>query len=152
MFAKGRFVSDPIHLELGAEGLDFKRADIEVYGIDQSGPSYEGRVFLNNPGANADTPPTADNGYAGSFHVYGYGIWPADVVKDAVHEGPEAPSAEQEGIRAPIQKEVIATETVRRAAATGRDPIVTIVPVYHGHRHRDASDALKLEGVKIVVR
>jgi hypothetical protein len=147
MFAMGRYVSPPIRLNLGAEGLDFKRADIEVYGVDLSGPSYEGRVFLNNPDADADTPPAPENGYAGSFHVYGYGIWPGDIGKAT-----DASSAGHAGVRAPIQKEVIATEAVRRAAAKGGDIIVTIVPVYHGKALPDASDALKLDGVRIVPR
>jgi hypothetical protein len=147
MFAKGRFVSAPIHLELGAEGLNFERADIEVYGLDQSGTSYEGRIFLNNRDANSETPTKPENGYAGSFHVYGYGIWPGDLRGNAEDEG--LPS---QRIRAPIQKDVVATEAVRAAAARGQDIIVTIIPVYYGNPLRDADDALKLEGVRILVR
>ena len=146
MFVRGRFVSPPIRLSLGPEGLDFERADIEVYGLDQSGPSYEGRIFLNNPAADSKTPPTPENGYAGSFHVYGYGIWPGDVGKD-----PETRALESEGIRAPITKAVIATEAVRAAAARDREITVTIVPVYQGNPPRDAGEALKLEDVKIVL-
>jgi len=69
MVTKGRFTSAPIPLKLGAKGLKFERGDILIHGVDQSGPSFEGRVFLNNPRATADTPTTAENGYAGSFHV-----------------------------------------------------------------------------------
>jgi hypothetical protein len=147
MFASGRFVSEPIELNLGPRGLNFDRADIEFYGIDQSGPSYEGRVFLNNPNATSETPRTGENGYAGSFHVYGYGIWPADIGKD-----PASRAAASAVIRAPIEKVVIATEPVRLAAAASSKITVTVVPVYPGNPPRDASDALKLEGVRIIVR
>src|SRR5262245_22746778 len=74
----GKFTSPPIPLNLGSKKDGFDRADIEIFGIDQSGASFEGRVFLNNPDANFSTPLSPEHGYAGSFHVYGYGIWPAD--------------------------------------------------------------------------
>jgi hypothetical protein len=142
---KGRFVSAPIPLNLaGKPGFD--RADIEVHGIDQSGASFEGRVFLNNPEATLETPLTPQHGYAGSFHVFGYGVWPADVGKDRAEV-----AASADVIRAPISKTVIATEAVRRAARQGDSARVTIVPVYAGHPPHDASDAFKLEGVRIIV-
>ena len=147
MLANGRFVSAPIRLELGAEGLNFERAEIQVYGLDQSGASYEGRIFLNNRDANSETPTKPENGYAGSFHVYGYGIWPGDLREDGADYGPP-----RESIRAPIQKDVVATEAVRTAAARGDEIIVTIIPVYYANPLRDARDGLKLEGVRIVVR
>jgi hypothetical protein len=143
---KGRFVSEPIPLNLGSKKNDFARADIEVYGIDQSGASFEGRVFLNNPQATLTTPLSKEDGYAGSFHVFGYGIWPADVGKEGDEKSPAS-----ESIRAPISKTVIATEAIRRAAAKGNDAQVTVVPVYPGNPLRDASDAFKLEGVRIIV-
>ncbi|HEY6271038.1 MAG TPA: hypothetical protein VIX19_03480 [Terriglobales bacterium] len=133
-------------MNLGSKERGFDRADIEVYGIDQSGASFEGRVFLNNTEATLKTPLTAGHGYAGSFHVYGYGIWPADAVADKAAT-PEA----SEGIRAPITKTLIATEAVRRAAAKGNEARVTVVPVVPGNPPRDAGDAFKLEGVRIIV-
>lgn len=142
----GKFTSAPIPLNLGSKQDDFDRADIEIYGIDQSGASFEGRVFLNNPKATLKTPLSADQGYAGSFHVYGYGIWPADVAADHAAK----PSA-AEGIRAPITKTVIATEAVRRAAVQGKEVRVTVVPVFPGNPPRDAGDAFRLEGARIIV-
>jgi hypothetical protein len=143
----GRFISPPIRLGLGSEGLNFDRADIEIYGIDQSGPSFEGRIFLNNPKATAETPPTVENGYAGSFHVYGYGIWPDDVGKDRATREAES----RNKIRAPIVKTVIATDAIRVATARSPEVTVTVVPVYSGNPPRDAGDALKLEEVRIVL-
>lgn len=141
----GRYVSTAIPLNLGSKKDGFDRADIEIYGIDQSGASFEGRVFLNNPEATLATPLSPENGYAGSFHVYGYGIWPADVTAR-----PAKPAGSQ-GIRAPITKTLIATEAVRRAAAKGNEASVTVVPVFPGNPPRDAGEAFKLEGVRIII-
>ena len=48
------------------------RADLVFYGVDQSGPSYEARVFLNTPEATIDTPTDLANGYVGSFTIFGH--------------------------------------------------------------------------------
>ncbi len=148
MASKGRFVSEPIRLQLGPKGLRFERADIEFQGVDQSGPSFEVRVFINNPTADLETPPNSDHGYAGSFHVYGYGIWPADIGKDRAQIAAESADV----TRAPIQKTLIATEAIRKAAAQGENITVTVVPVYPGNPPRDASDAFKLAKVNVTVR
>jgi len=139
---QGKFTSKPIHLKLGAKGLNFQRADILVHGVDQSGDSFEARVFLNNPEANRETPADPKHGYAGSFSVYGYGVWP---------EKPGDPPLEPNTIRAPIEKDVIATEAVRAAAAHSAYVVVTIVPVFPRDRLTDAHDALKLQGVSIEI-
>jgi hypothetical protein len=145
MSFSGSFVSEPIPVDLGPQGLNFKRADIEISGLDQSGPSFEGRVFLNNPGADVETPLEPENGYAGSFHVFGYGIWPEDVPEPAPR-----PQRSSEGVRAPITKDVIATDAVRAAAAKNPAIVVTIVPVF-----RENAPAATLKtfhpNVKIVV-
>jgi hypothetical protein len=49
----------------------YARADIEVHGVDQAVPSYEGRIFLNNAEADAETARDAAHGYLGSFFVFG---------------------------------------------------------------------------------
>src|SRR5215213_2955245 len=67
------YVSDPIALDLESMENRFYRADLEIYGLEHGGASYEGRVFINNRNANQETPKTAENGYAGSFYVFGHG-------------------------------------------------------------------------------
>lgn len=49
----------------------YKRADVELHGVDQVVPSYEGRIFVNRPDADRDTPTDTENGYLGSFFVFG---------------------------------------------------------------------------------
>jgi hypothetical protein len=141
MFA-GKFTSKPIRLSLGPNGLSFQRADVLVHGLDQAGDSFEGRVFLNNPQANIETPADPKHGYAGSFNVYGYGLWP---------EKPGDPPSNPDTIRAPIDKDLIATDAIRVAAAHSPEVTVTIVPVFARDPVEDAAGAMKLEGVSIKI-
>jgi hypothetical protein len=66
-----RFHSEP--LDLPADRADVVRADLILYGVDHSGPTYEARIFLDNPKASASTPLTPEKGYAGSFTIFGHG-------------------------------------------------------------------------------
>jgi hypothetical protein len=103
---------------------DARRAEIVFAGVDQAGPSFEGRVFLNNPDADETTPRAPDTGYAGSFHVYGYGEPAPPAVADAK-------AREQAGRAvAPIEKRLHADEAaVRRALEGSGELTVTVVPV-----------------------
>lgn len=87
------------------------RADIVLAGIEQAGPSFELRVFVNNPAADAETARSLDAGYAGSVYVYGYGT----------------PPAERPHIL--MTRYVTANDAVRAAAAKGSSVFVTLVPV-----------------------
>ena len=49
----------------------YRRADIELHGVDQAVPSYEAHIFLNNPRATENTKLTARNRYLGSFSIFG---------------------------------------------------------------------------------
>jgi len=101
-----KYVSPPIHVPTHTS---FSRAGIQFDGVEQAGAAYEGRVFLNNAEADAETPRTTEHGYAGSFHVYGLGV-----------TLPE---------KASISKSVIATEAVRAAVRKSGIVTVTVVPV-----------------------
>jgi hypothetical protein len=118
----------------GAAGV--LRGDIEVSGLDHGGPSYEVRIFLDNPHADAETEPTPDNGYAASIYVYGYGDPPA---------GEDAIRGEQTSN--PITRSVMATDAVRAAAQRGRQATVTLVAVGAEGDAIDLADA----GVAVLV-
>src|SRR5437016_3656407 len=90
------------------------RAEIVFTGVDQAGPSFEGRVFLNNPDADVTTARTPETGYAGSFHVYGYGEPPPPAIADA-----QATRAEGGRSIAPIEKRVDADKRALAAALAG---------------------------------
>ena len=97
-------------------------------GVEQAGPSFEGRVFLNNPDADESTPATDDAGYAGSFHVFGYGAAAPPAMKEARSE------RESEGPAvAPIEKRVRVDPVVARRATSGPLTVTVVsVPVEAG--------------------
>src|SRR3954470_3597555 len=93
----------------GLEGA--KRAELVFTGVEQAGPSFEGRVFLNNPGADESTARDPSSGYAGSFHVYGYGTTLPPAMEDAR-------ARRQSGAEAiaPIEKRVQVEASALRSA------------------------------------
>jgi hypothetical protein len=52
-----RFISEPLELPEHDPKADFVRAELQFEGVDHSGLSYEARVFLNRPDADAETAP-----------------------------------------------------------------------------------------------
>lgn len=104
---------------------DEHRAELVFEGVEQAGPSFEARVFLNNPEADESTPRTPEAGYAGSFHVYGYGAQaPPEMAEAKARRAPDA------GPVAPIEKRVHADEGALRAALEHGDELtVTVVSV-----------------------
>ncbi|HET9592290.1 MAG TPA: hypothetical protein VFP17_05170 [Solirubrobacterales bacterium] len=65
-----RFTSQPI--ELPAADHPFARADLIFYGLDHSGASYEGQVFLDQRGVGSGADPS-HRAYVGSFFIFGHG-------------------------------------------------------------------------------
>jgi hypothetical protein len=86
-----RLVTPPLEIPRRPDGRDYDHADLELNGIDHSGLSYQGRVFLNNPRANENTALDAAAGYAGSFHIFGHGGCFGDVGHCDVPTGPQDP-------------------------------------------------------------
>jgi hypothetical protein len=85
------------------------RADVVLSGVEQGGPSFEARVFLDNPSADEETERTPPNGYVGSAYVYGYGAAPP---------GEPAPSVEPATAAAPTTRSIIVTDK------PGAEPLV----------------------------
>lgn len=124
-----RFTSDPIPIPAAASGSQrapLERVDVVVDGLDQAGPSFEARVFVDNPDADERTPLDPAEGYVGSIHVYGYGQLPDDPPSPAEGSGPRPPLA-------PMRRVLPATEAMRELVARGRPVVVTVVAVpYQG--------------------
>lgn len=118
-----------VRISIGGLDREFSRADIEFHEIDHAGPSYQGRVFINNPHATEATERLEENGYAGAFHVFGHGGCFGDPGHCDVHErGPFDPRPAHP--LTPALKVVTATEALRGALATDHDEMtITIVPV-----------------------
>ena len=108
----------------------FDRADIVFHGVDHAGPSYEARVYLNNPKATEDTPLEPDAGYAGSFHIFGHGGCLGDPGHCDVHEDARDPyDMRFPHPLTPAKKHVTVTSTLREIAKTAKTVTVTGVPV-----------------------
>jgi hypothetical protein len=108
----------------------YTRADLLVYGVRHDGPSFEARVFFNKPDANADTPLSLEEGYAGSFRVFGHG-WctgtngHCDVPRDRRSFDRRPPHH-----LTPSVKRVVVTDGLRFALQNNASDLsVTFVPV-----------------------
>jgi hypothetical protein len=139
----GRVFTYSPRVDTGSRGGNFRRADILFDGLDQAGPSFEARVFLNNPLANKETDTTPENGYVGSLHVYG--LWPEGSKETAVQEGGSRQP------RAPMTRYITATEPIRVALAEGDTVWVTVVAVPYGESQADLDLNLGSIQVAIVV-
>ena len=124
--------SAPLELPEVDDIAELSRADLVFYGVDHSGPSYEGRVFLNNAGADATTARDPEQGYAGSFMVFGHN----GCYGDEGHCLPDQRTTDEFDLRAPhpltpLTITTIATEAVRRAVEDPdvREIAVTVVAV-----------------------
>ena len=121
-----RYDSAPI--ELARLDREFSRADIVFHSVDHAGPSFEARVFLNNPDANPDTPMHEEAGYAGSFFIFGHGGCFGDEGHcDVPERRPYDPRRSHP--LTPARKTLIATEALRRAFDQADTVTVSVVPV-----------------------
>jgi hypothetical protein len=139
-------------LETGRLDAEFSRIDIEFLGVDHSGSSYEARVYLNNPAADAQTDRSAGAGYAGSYYVFGHGGCLGDAghcdVRPRRAFDPR-PGHHLTGAR----KVVIAAERVaQKALAAGDQVTVTVVALVTavGPASGWDDDVLKFDRVRIV--
>ena len=127
-----RFVSPPLEVPVLDEGEAVGRADLVFYGVDHSGPSYEARVFVNRPDADEETPLDAQEGYVGSFTVFGH----AGCYGDEGHCLPEQRFGDEFDQRPPHPlepwtKTVIGNDALKRAIqdSSVTEVTVTVVPV-----------------------
>ena len=109
---------------------ELSRADLVFYGVDHSGPSYEARVFVNNPQADTATERVLEEGYAGSFTVFGHN----GCFGDAGHCMPDQRTRDEFDVRAPhplqpLTMTVIATDAIRRALVDPETTTVTVTVV-----------------------
>jgi hypothetical protein len=144
-----RFVSDPLAVPPAEQGYEWSSAELLVYGVDHSGPSYEVRVFVDAADADVGTPLTVEDGYAGCFTVFGHG----GCFGDEGHCDPNARYTDEFDVRLPHQSEtqtkvVSVTEALRR---TGADAVsVTLVAVEPTEDGPRPSDAFRASEIRLV--
>lgn len=124
------FTSKPVSIDFAGPEHRFYRADIEFDGLYHGEASYEGRVFLNNPKADAATPKTLENGYAGSFYVFGHGGCLGDPGHCEINETRrESYDFRPPHPLTPALKRVTVTDALREIAKRRKQVTVTVVPV-----------------------
>jgi hypothetical protein len=86
-----RYVSPGLQVPPRNELSGYDRIDLELRGVDHSGNSYEVRVFVDAPDADAGTPTEENPSYAGSFYIFGHGPCLGDDGHCDVRRGPLTP-------------------------------------------------------------
>jgi len=141
----------PKSVAVGDLPSQYGRADLEFIGLDHAGASYEGRVYVNNPHADANTQPTEANGYAGSFYIFGHGGCFGDVGHCDVHPKRDQFDPRPSHPLEPIKKVVVATEAIKAAAAKGSSIGVTVVPVVTSWTDKsDTADVVSFDHINLV--
>src|SRR2546421_7304784 len=124
------FSSPPVPIDFAGPDHRFNRIDLEIHGIFHGEASYEGRIFFNNPNADRNTPRTAENGYAGSFHIFGHGGCLGDPGHCEVNEhGREPYDFRPPHPLTPAAKRVVVTDVLRELGRTTQEVTITVVPV-----------------------
>jgi tyrosinase len=145
------YTSEPV--DVGALDRNPSRADIVFHHVDHAGASYEGRVYLNNPAADASTGYDHPS-YAGSYHVFGHGGCLGDpghcVVKP---RRPYDPRPSHPLTK--IKKVVVATEPLKRAMEESDKSTVTVVPIieplpYEPDDDKHVTDPVHIDYVQIL--
>jgi hypothetical protein len=148
------FVSNPASVTLTAPNEPYRRADVELHGVDHSKASYEGRLFINNPGADPETPTTHDS-YIGSFWIFGHGGC-------AGEEGHCEPPLERrandfrpEHQLTPMSKRVIVTDKLKTLVPAGQEFLLRIVPIVRPEHAEElpsnlVSDLLQFDRVDLL--
>jgi tyrosinase len=123
------YTSKPVSIEFAGASHRFASADLEILGLDHSQASYEGRVYFNNPKADASTPKTLAEGYAGSFYIFGHGGCFGDVGHCEVNERLDAYDLRDPHPLRPTLARVPVTAALKQFAKSHAEIRITIVPV-----------------------
>jgi hypothetical protein len=147
------YVSKELQLDISKLENDFKRADIEIHNVDHSGLSYEGRVFLNNPNASQKTKLTLDEGYVGSYHIFGHGGCYGDLGHCAIPKERGKYDFRPSHHLKPEYKRIIITDALRKLGKNTDKFIISIVPFVPSRTSESNSnsrDIIKFDKIGIV--
>jgi hypothetical protein len=144
------YISKPIRLNIKKLENPFYRADLEFHRVDHSADSYEGRVFLNNPNANQDTPKTLKEGYVGSYHIFGHGGCYGDDGHCEIRRDRRPYDYRPPHQLTPLYKRLIVTDALRKFGKDTDKFTVTIVPVLAGGSTMKNEHIVKVDKISIV--
>ena len=128
---------------------DVSRADVVLVGVDHEGDSFVGHVYLGNPKATYETERDPEQGYAGSFSVFGH----AGCFGDKGHCDPRQRFTDEFDYRpphplTPLTKTVIVTEALKRCTGS---VVVTIVAADETGEDGRPSDALEFQELRLLL-
>lgn len=147
------YTSEPLPLPGETNGVPFARVDLRFIDVDHSGESFEGRIFLNNPGATLRTATTNENGYAGSLYIFGHPHCWGDAGHCEVTPGPLHGFDDRYPHHlVPQVHEVEVTELVQAIVTTGtKTATVTVLPIIRrGGRRRIDDQQLQFSQLQLV--
>lgn len=146
------FTSQPVKIDFAGPDHRFVRADLEIDGIFHGEASYEGRIFLDNAKATANTPRTLAQGYAGSFYIFGHGGCLGDPGHCEVNEHNRAAyDFRSPHPLTPAFKRVTVTNALRQVAKSRNEITITIVPVVTAiNKLCDPENVFRCRGLRIV--
>jgi hypothetical protein len=108
------------------------RVDLELEGVDTFQDTYEGRVYIDNPDADATTGRDPDAGYAGSFYMFGHSNCLGAEGHCDVDKGPPINPYDYRrphDLAGQTHKIEITDALLRTGASAGSTFTVTIVPL-----------------------
>lgn len=123
------YISKEINFDIKKLENEFYRADIEIHNVDRSVPSYEGRIFLNNPVAHQKTEPILENGYVGSYHIFGHAGCYGDVGHCELPRGERMYDFRPSHHLKPIYKRVVVTDALKKIGKSTNKFTISIVPI-----------------------
>ncbi len=147
-----RYVSDPpLPLSPAVREGSFGGAQLIFYDVDHSGSSFEALVFLNAPEAGVETPLTPEEGFAGSFVIFGHG----GCVGGEGHCDYSARPADAFDNRplhplTPQTKLVDISAALKRVHADADRLTVTVLPVMPGAEGARLADVLTFSAMRLV--
>lgn len=146
-----RYDSAPVPLSPAARSGEFSGAQLIFYDVDHSGDSFEGRVFLNASEAGLETPREAEQGYAGSFAIFGHGGCVGDEGHCDVPQKAKDPfDSRPLHALTPQTKTVDIGEALRRVHADGDSIVVTVLAIVAGAEESGLQDILHFTAMRLV--
>ena len=148
-----KYVSQPIALGANVLSCEFYRADLEFVKVDHSGCSYEGRVFLNNADADENTETGIQQGYAGSYHIFGHGQCYGDEGHCSdLRRGTRVYDKRPHHPLTSVNIAVTITDTLKAVITDSQELTVTVVPVIRAEDDElDMENVLKFDKFKLLV-
>ena len=136
-------------IELTVQPHEVARADLIFDGVDHRRQSFEARIFFDNEEADETTALDEENGYAGSFFIFGHGGCAGDEGHCEVPENPD----DTDDLRLPhplhpATKPVIVTKALKRLS--GDSFTLSVIPVLPGKEAPRREDVLFFESVDLL--